>query len=258
MKILFLGDIVAKSGRNAVMEQLPKLQKEYGIDFTIVNAENAAHGKGITAKIYRALKASGVDVITLGNHAFSKECIIKDMDDFEDMVRPINMEPYTAGYKFVVRQCKGHKIAVVNVLGKVFIDNCSEDPIETLDALLAKLKADTIIVDFHAEATGEKEIMFEVFKDRCTAILGTHTHVQTADEKVEHGCAYITDVGMCGPYRSILGRDIEEVLARSVRHEKTHYTPADTPSVVCGVVIDVNEEGRATSIERIQIRPQEK
>ncbi len=257
MRVLFLGDVVAKVGRNTVVEKLPSLIQDYNIDFTIVNAENAAHGKGITPKIYNALKGVGVDVVTLGNHAFSKDCILKKMDACKDMVRPLNMDPLGLGQHVVVRECKGKKIAVANVLGNIFIDNAHGSSYQAMEKILNTTEADIYILDFHAEATGEKEIMFELFKDRLTAVLGTHTHVQTADEKVDAGCAYISDVGMCGPYHSILGRDVQEVLTRSVYGEKTHYTPAETPAMICGVVIEIDEEtNRAISIERIQIRPQ--
>lgn len=257
MKLLFLGDVVAKAGRNAVIEILPSLQEKYEIDFTIVNAENAAHGKGITPKIYNALKNAGVDVITLGNHAFSKDCILKKIDSCKDMVRPLNMDPLGLGQHVVVRECKGKKIAVTNLLGNIFIENAHGNAFNAMDKILDNTEADIYILDFHAEATGEKEIMFELFKDRLTAVLGTHTHVQTADEKIDSGCAYMTDVGMCGPYHSILGRDVQEVLTRSVYGEKTHYTPADTAAVICGCVITIDEEtNRAVDIERIQIRPE--
>ena len=254
MKILFLGDIVAKSGREAVVRMLPDLKIRYGADFTIVNGENAAHGKGITVKIYRALKAAGADVITLGNHAFSKREIIEKLPECPDLVRPANMEPQDAGQTFVIRTCGKHRIAVINVVGEMLMDGSTESPFTAADKLLQQIDADIIFCDLHAETTSEKEIFLRLFADRMTAVIGTHTHVQTADEKIYRGCAFMTDAGMCGAADSILGRDAEEVIARTVRGEKTHYTPAEGDAMICGCLITVDDETRrAVGIERIRL-----
>jgi metallophosphoesterase (TIGR00282 family) len=257
MRILFLGDVTGKSGRAAVIDRLGSLKAEYSPDFTIVNGENSAHGKGITGKIYRSLKAAGADVITLGNHAFSKKEILNDMDGCPDLVRPLNMEPLDAGSGWIIRECCGKKIAVVNLLGTVFMDGYTEEPVPCMERLLPKLHADIIFVDLHAEATSEKELFFQYFHDRLTAVIGTHTHVQTADERVKGGCAFLSDAGMCGVYDSILGRDIDEVLRHSVRKEPTHFLPAEGPAVLCGALIDIDDQtNRAVHIERIQKRPE--
>ncbi|MCI5723620.1 MAG: TIGR00282 family metallophosphoesterase [Erysipelotrichaceae bacterium] len=256
MRILFLGDIVAKSGREAVVNQLPSLKEKYHPDMTIVNGENAAHGKGITAKIYNQLVLAGVDVITLGNHAFSKQDILNHLPSTRQMIRPANMEPSHIGQSYVIKVIKDKKVAVVNLVGKVFMDICKEDPVITMQRLLQQIEADIIIVDFHAEATAEKITFAQYFAQHLTAVLGTHTHVQTADERIIDGCAYISDVGMCGSFDSILGRDIEEVISRSIYNEPTRYTPAMGPAILCGVIIDIDEKtNRANRIERIQIRP---
>lgn len=256
MKILFLGDIVAKSGRKVVVDNLPSLKEKYQADFVIVNGENAAHGKGITTKIYDSLKHAGADVITLGNHAFSKNEILMRMAECPDMIRPDNMIPFDVGHSYILKKVKNKTIAVVNLLGSIFMDVCQANPIQSMEDILSDIKADIIFVDFHAEATSEKQIFYHYFRQRITAVVGTHTHVQTADEQVTDGCAYISDVGMCGVFDSILGRDADEVIRRNVYGEKTHYTPADGPAMMSGVLIDIDDDtNRAVGIERIQIRP---
>ena len=260
MKILFLGDVVAKSGRECIIRQLDSLKKEYGADFTIINGENSAHGKGITTRIYQSLTDAGADVITLGNHAFAKAEIIGKEEQCPWLIRPYNLAGAKSGRPYVIRECKGKRIAVVNLLGSIFMDVSDASPLESMEKILPELedRADIIIVDLHAEATSEKEIFFQYFKDRVTAAIGTHTHVQTADEQVKDGCAYISDAGMCGPFNSILGRDTQEVIDHMVHRTNTHYTPSEAPSMICGVLIGVNEEtGRAESIVRIQKRPEE-
>ncbi len=256
MNILFLGDVVAKSGREAVLRQLGSLKEEYSADFTIVNAENAAHGKGITPKIYSSLIKAGADVITLGNHAFSKKEMIQEIDTCSFMVRPVNMEPTEAGNIIVIRRFKDLRIAVVNILGKAFMSGITDDPIPAMEKLLPQIRADIIIVDYHGEATSEKMMFTKYFSSRVTAVIGTHTHVQTADERIIDGCAFITDAGMCGAYDSILGRDSSEVMQHMIEGKLTSYTPAGGPAVISGCLITVDEETcRAVSIRRIQKRP---
>ena len=257
MKILFLGDVVAKSGREAVINNISAIQQANGIDFTIVNAENAAHGKGITQKIYNQLIDAGADVITLGNHAFAKKEIHGVIDDCPFMVRPANLNPVELGSSMVIRECCDKKITVINLLGRIFMNMATDDPVLVLEEMMEKeIEADIIIVDLHGEATSEKIIFAEYFAERLTAVIGTHTHVQTADERLIKGCAFITDAGMCGPWDSVLGRDIEEVISHHVDKETTHYLPASGPSVICGCIIEVDDTtNRAVGIERLQIRP---
>lgn len=258
MKVLFLGDVTARSGRNIVLQQLPILQKQYGVDFTVVNAENSAHGKGITIKIYRSLIEAGIDVITLGNHAFSKADILNQLEECRDLVFPANLEPSNQAKHYIVKEVNGKKIAVINLLGSVFMDVTSQSPFSTMDALLEEIQADIFLVDFHAETTSEKRLFFELYRDRVQAVIGTHTHIQTADEQVKDGCAFISDVGMCGPYDSVIGRSIEEVKRKIVDGETTHFTPAEGDAILCGCVITIDDStNRATAIERIQMRPKE-
>ncbi len=256
MKILFLGDVVGKVGREVVNSKLSFLKQKYDVDFTVVNGENSAHGKGITTRIYKNFKNMGIDVITLGNHAFAKREILDSIYDCSDMIRPINMEPVNIGRGYIVKEVKDKKIAVINLCGNAFMDNISESPYSTMERVLNRIQADIIFVDFHAEATAEKVTFFEYFKSKATVIVGTHTHVQTADERIKDGCAYISDVGMCGAYDSILGRDIEEVFNLQIRKQPSKFLPAIGEGILCGVVIEINDlTNRAIKIERIQIRP---
>ena len=253
MNILFLGDVVAKSGREAVIQNLESLKSEYSADFIIINAENAAHGKGITPVIYKQLSAAGADVITLGNHSFSKREIIPVIDECENMIRPSNMEPLALGSSVIVKEVCDKKVAVVNLLGLAFMNYSTCHPVEVMQELIKKIQADIIIVDLHAEATAEKALFVQYFKNDVTAVIGTHTHVQTADEQIKNGCAFISDVGMCGVYDSVLGRDTQEVIDMVVHHKPTKYTPARGTVILCGCLIEVDEaSGRATAIRRFQ------
>ncbi len=247
---------MARTGRQAVKRRLKDLQREYDVDFTIINGENAAHGKGITRSIYQELITAGADVITLGNHAFSKSDIVPWMAECQNLVRPANMEPESIGRYWIRKECRGKTIAVVNILGGVFMDNALGESYSAMEQLLPEIDADIIIVDLHAEATGEKELFWYLFRKQVTAVIGTHTHVQTADEQVTEGCAYISDAGMCGSFDSVLGRNSEE-LAERMRGALTRYTPADTPAVICGVLIETDDtSNRAVRITRIQERPE--
>ena len=257
MNILFLGDIVGRSGRQAVISNLSSLKKKYDIDFTVANAENAAHGKGMTGKIYSSLKAAGVDVITLGNHAFSKSEIIEKMNDCVDMIRPANMEPLQYGHSCIVKKCGNMTVGVINLMGSIFMNSVTEPPVPCMKQLLKTVHADCILVDLHAEATSEKQMFFQYFRNEVTAVIGTHTHVQTADEMIKDGCAFMCDAGMCGSYDSILGRDIDEVIHHNILNEATRFIPAEGPAVICGCVISIDDAThRATAIERIQMRPE--
>lgn len=256
MRILFLGDVFAKSGRNAVVERLPLLKADYNCDFVIVNGENAAHGKGITKKIYQSLMDAGADVVTLGNHAFSKSEIKESIETCASLVFPKNIEHEGNVPSYIIKEVKGKKVAVTNILGQVFMDCATTSPLEAMEDLLDEIDADIIIVDLHAEATSEKELFLRVYAHEVTAVIGTHTHVQTADEKIFEGCAFISDVGMCGPYDSVIGRDAEEIIRKIIKNEKTHFTPGDGEAIICGCVIDIDDEtNRATNIIRIQERP---
>ncbi len=256
MKVLFIGDIVGAAGRNAFFQQLPFLRNEYPHDILIVNGENSAHGKGITRKIYNSFVDAGVDCITMGNHTFSKNDILDFIDEAEILIRPANLDPVEYGKPARIIDVSGTKVGIYNVYGTIFMDRFTEDPFSAMEKLFENYPSDVAIIDIHCEATSEKYAFMRYFKDRAAMIVGTHTHIQTADEDVIDGCAFICDVGMCGPYDSVLGRDNEEVINMMKNHITSRYTVSTNPAVLCGVYVDIDDSThRATSIERIQIRP---
>ncbi|MRG85329.1 TIGR00282 family metallophosphoesterase [Salinibacillus xinjiangensis] len=257
MKILFIGDVVGSPGRNILKENLPHLKTKYRPDVTIVNGENAAHGKGITEKIYRNFKEWGANVITLGNHAWDKKEIFEFIDDVDDMIRPANFPVDTPGIGMAFHKVGQKEIAVINAQGRTFLPPI-DDPFRVVDELVNEAKARTpyVFVDFHAEATSEKQAMGWFLDGRVGGVVGTHTHVQTADQRIlPNGTAYITDVGMTGPYDGILGVEKEAVLRRfqtalPVRFE----VPSDGRTQLSGVCIELNKDtGMAKKIERILI-----
>ena len=256
MRVLFLGDIVGKSGRLCMKEQLPQLKAQYHPDLVIVNGENAAHGKGITKKIYHELLGYGIDVITMGNHTFSKSDIYQFINEADRMVRPANMEPLGYGRSTLILQLNSKRIAVSNLCAEIFMNNVTESPFACMERILAGIDVDYHFVDLHGETTSEKIAFTYQFAGRVQAIVGTHTHVQTADERIINGCAAISDLGMCGAYHSVLGRDTQEVLERFVNQAKTHYKIAGGPAVLCGLLVDFDDSlHQAIKAERIQIRP---
>lgn len=256
MRILFVGDVVGKVGRSVVQQHLQSIKTNYDIHLTIINGENSAHGKGITSRLYNEIIDMGADVITLGNHAFSKSELLKTVDQCPSLVRPMNLLPLNVGNYVVIKEVNGLKVAIVNICGEIFMDRIVRSPYDCMDEVLETVEADCYFVDFHGEATAEKLCFWNYYRKQLIAVCGTHTHIQTADECVEDGCAFICDTGMCGAYDSILGRDTKEVIANVVYQESTHYTPAMGEGLFCAVVIEVDEKTkRAVSIERIQIRP---
>lgn len=258
MKILFVGDVVGAVGRRMVFDNVARIREEKKIDLVICNAENSAHGKGITRKIYNQLLNSGVDILTMGNHTFSKKNLEEVIDELDRMVRPANMLPLEYGKGTRVFEFNHKKIAVTNLIGEVFMVNCTESPFAAMEKILSKTEADIHIVDLHAEATSEKIAFTYEFAKRCSVIVGTHTHVQTADERiVDNHCAAITDLGMCGPYRSVIGRDVDEILRRFKNKENTRFTIAEGKGIFCGCIVEIDDDTNdAVSIERIQIKEQ--
>ncbi len=252
-RILFLGDIVGKPGRTAVAQGLPSLQDTHQPLFTIVNGENAAGGIGITPNHAEELFRAGADAITLGNHAFNKREIAPYLETGKPIVRPFNMPDGVPGKGLVTIQKENVELAVMNLCGRVFMDSYN-DPFEGFDRLTKDLATPHRFVDFHCEATSEKVAFGWHCDGRASAVVGTHTHVQTADNQVlPEGTAYITDVGMCGPVRSVIGMNREMVLKRFKTTMPIRFEVADEPGVICGVVISVERStGRATSIERIR------
>lgn len=256
---MMLGDVVGKSGRDAVHTMLPTLHDLYSPDFVIVNGENAAAGLGITPDIARRLLESGVDVITLGNHTWSKRDIAVYLDQEPRLLRPANYPAGTPGRGHGVFCCRGGlgRVGVANLMGRTFMDPL-DDPFRMADAILESFQGHTSVsfFDFHAEATSEKNAFGCYLDGRASVVVGTHTHVQTADERLlPRGTAYITDVGMVGPQDSILGMNAYESIQRFVTQVPHRFEVAAGPVVLCGSIADLDAEtGRASHIERIQIR----
>ena len=256
MNILMIGDIVGRPGRRTVKELLPDLVKELQIDLVIANGENAAGGNGITPALADELYTSGIDILTMGNHVWDKKEIIPYIEQDNRMVRPANYPPGTPGKGFVLFPVVPDlKIAVMNLSGRVFLSNL-DCPFREADKLLEEIYPQTrlIILDFHAEATSEKQALGWYLDGRVTAVLGTHTHIQTADERLlMRGTAYITDVGMTGPRDSVLGVKRETVIKKFVSQLPVRFEPARGSTQLNAVLIQVDvTTGKAASIQRIQ------
>lgn len=256
MKILFIGDIVGSPGREAFAKHVPGMKASGEVDGVIANAENAAGGSGIIEKVARELFAQGCDVITLGDHAWDKREVYPYLATEGRMLRPANFPPGTPGKGSCVVEIKGVKIGVITLLGRVFIKYSTDCPFRTLDVLVNELRQQTpnIIVDMHAEATSEKVAIGWYADGRVSAVLGTHTHIQTADEKIlPKGTAFITDVGMTGPYDSVIGQIKERIIERYLTGLPNKFEVANTPATLCGVIVDIDERtGKARSIQRVQ------
>ncbi len=257
MKILFIGDIVGKSGRLAVKALLPNIISRYKIDVVAANGENAAAGFGITESTAAELFSAGIDVITTGNHVWDKKEALPYLAKEHRVLRPLNYPPGVPGTGSLVFTAKKKPpVAFMNVSGRVFM-NMLDCPFRTTSAALESIKesAKIIIIDFHAEATSEK-IAFGYFMDgQVSAVIGTHTHVQTADEKIlQEGTAYITDVGMTGPLHGVIGIEKNEIIERFLTNMPKKFDVAEGRAVLSAVVIEVDEEsGKSTAIQRVQI-----
>ncbi len=257
MKILAVGDLVGENGVRKLKEILPKLRQEAKIDFVIVNAENSSGGMGITTAIFNDLKRLNVNAITMGNHTWGKKDIFSFIDD-ELINRPANYSRGVVGKGYHIYKQNGKNICVVNLIGRTDMGVQSDNPFSKMEDILneVKGKADIIIVDFHAEATAEKIAMKHFLDGKVTAIFGTHTHVQTADEEVTaKGTAYITDIGMTGPKNSVIGMEVNASIKRFVTSLPERYKLAEGSCIFNGCIIEINDENcRAISIERINIK----
>jgi len=244
MKILFLGDIVGKVGRRTVTNNLEKLVKKYQVDFVIANGENTTHGKGIIEKHYYELLDAGIDCITLGNHYLSKDNLLQYIEDADCLIRPLNISQRIGGEGSRVFEVNGVKIRVTNILGTAFMKEEVSSPYYSLKSLIDNLEdEDSIhIVDYHAEATGEKMCFGYAFDGLVSAVLGTHTHVQTNDAKIlEHGTAFISDVGMCGAANGVLGFEKNSVMRVTMFGEKDRFGFDDQDQgQLNAVVIDID------------------
>ncbi|OGW22524.1 MAG: metallophosphoesterase [Nitrospirae bacterium GWC2_46_6] len=257
MKVLFIGDIVGKTGRQAVKSLLPNLASRYKIDAVIANGENAAGGFGITEKTAEELFNCGVHIITTGNHVWDKKEAVHYISKENRILRPLNYPPGVPGYGSIIYTLPNkEKIAVMNISGRVFM-NTLDCPFRSGKAEAEKLKeaANVVFIDFHAEATSEK-IAFGYYMDGIvSAVIGTHTHVQTADEKIlSGGTAYITDAGMTGPQDSVIGIEKEQIVERFLSHMPRKYDVAGGKGILSGVIIEIDEKsGKATAIQRLQL-----
>ena len=250
--LLFLGDVVGEPGRNAVRDHLPRLQDRHQPLFTVVNGENAAGGVGITPKLADFLLAQGADALTLGNHAFHKRDILPYLAG-HPIVRPLNLPASTPGRGCLTLEKDGVVLAVANLCGRVGMEPMYDDPFAAFDRLVETLGSPHLLLDFHAEATSEKVAMGYHADGRATAVLGTHTHVATADERVlPGGTAHITDVGMCGPRDSVLGMDRNIILRRFKTGLSEKFEVSGEKGVISGALLRVGRDsGRALAIERI-------
>lgn len=252
-RILFLGDIVGRPGREIVKEGLASLRSSYDPLFVVANAENSAGGVGITGAIAEELFSQGIDGITLGNHAFNKREVYGYLDGPKPIVRPYNMAASTPGKGIAVIEKNDVRLLIANVCGRVFLDGYN-DPFAATDEIVSRADTPHILIDFHAEATSEKIAMGYHMESRVTAVLGTHTHVPTADETVlPGGTAYITDVGMCGPINSVLGMSKDVILRRFRTNLPEKFEVASEPGVINAILLDVEyNTGRAVAIQRLR------
>ena len=256
LRIMFLGDVVGEPGRKAVIGQLASLRKELGLDFIIVNGENAAGGRGITPKITIDLLRAGAAVVTTGDHVWDQQDIVDYFPTEPRLLRPINYPEGTPGEGWVVLETPKGKIAVIQAQGRSFIQPPLENPFVIVEDRVGKLRAEgvkMIFLDFHAETTSEKIAMGWALDGKASVVVGTHTHVQTADERIlPQGTGCLTDAGMCGPEHSVLGRSPESVVWRFRTGMPTRFPVAKGPVRLCGLVADIDPEtGNCLSIERV-------
>ena len=255
MRILMVGDVVGKPGRTVLHEELPRLKSEHRVDFCIVNAENSAGGIGITPDIADTLLRQGADVLTLGNHAWGKREIFPYLDEQPRLLRPANYPPGAPGQGYGVYSHPKGMVGVVNLQGRTFMEPV-DDPFRAIDAIIEMLavRCKIIFVDFHAEATSEKQAFGWYVDGRVSAVVGTHTHIQTADERIlPEGTAYLTDVGMTGPMHSVIGMRCDIVVPKFLSLLPARFEVAEGEAQLCGVMIEIEEAtGNATDIYRIQ------
>lgn len=260
MKVMMIGDVVARPGRMAVLDRVQDLREQNAIDMVVMNAENVAGGFSITQPIADELFANGIDVMTSGNHIFDKREIIPYIEKQPRLLRPANYPPQTPGRGIWTGTIKGISVSVINIMGRVFMPPV-DDPFRVVDELVRALP-ETVkvrLVDVHAEATSEKVALGRYLDGRTSAVVGTHTHVQTADERIlPQGTAYLTDLGMTGSYAGVIGMDAAETIARftTVTSKRTEHSTGDVR--ICAAIIDIDETtGRAREISRLSVSHQQ-
>jgi len=257
MRILTVGDVVARPGREYIFQNLNKIKTEYSIDFCIVNGENICSNNGISKDYFDMLISRGADVVTLGNHAFANNQVEALLDNDSRIIRPANYPPETAGSGFCIHDFGAARIAVINALGRIYMDPM-DCPFRAIEKILDEIvgKADIIIVDFHAETTSEKIALANYFDGRVNIVFGTHTHVQTADERVlPNGTGYITDIGMTGVHDSVLGVKKEIIIKNYITRRRVRFEKALGDAWFNGCVFDVDAEtGAINRIERLFLK----
>ena len=254
MNIFAIGDLVGNVGIQEMAKRLGEIREKENIDFVIVNGENAAEGMGMTKKNFDDILKQNVDVITMGNHTWGKRDIFGFINSPE-LIRPANYPKGVVGKGYGIYECNDKKIAVINLIGRVTMNILSENPFLTADNIIEKIKhkVDIIIIDFHAEATAEKIALANYLDGKVTAVFGTHTHVQTADETIlPNGTGYITDIGMTGPKNSVIGMDLQASIKRFVTTLPERYKMATGPSILSGVIFKINDDtNKVESIKRV-------
>jgi metallophosphoesterase (TIGR00282 family) len=262
LTILFLGDIVGEPGRSAVVANLARLKESHAVDFVIVNGENAAGGRGITPKITIDLLRAGVSVITTGDHIWDQKEIIPFIDTEPRLLRPLNYPDGAPGNGSIVLETAKGKVGVISIQMRTFMQPILENPFPRIEAAVAAMRQETpiIFVDAHGETTSERIAIGRFMDGKVSAVIGTHTHVQTADEQIfPGGTAFLCDAGMCGPMNSILGRAIEPIVNRFINNLPTLFPVARGDVRLCGAVVSIDEKtGRALSITRVnEVIPQQ-
>jgi hypothetical protein len=254
IRILFLGDIVGRPGREAIRLNLPQLRSEFNLDFVVSNVENATHGKGLSHSHYLELVQTGIDVMTLGNHYAAQPELKHYISDTLNLLRPANIKSSYPGIGSSVYSVKGRSIRITNLLGQAFMHEEVHNPFDTLETIVQSLApTDIHLVDFHAETTGEKMALAYAFDGRITGLVGTHTHIQTADERIlPSGTAYLTDVGMCGPYDSVLGVKKDIIIQRLWKQTKLkHEVDLGEKVVLNGLIFELDDQNKITTLERV-------
>src|SRR6202045_860641 len=255
LTVLFLGDVVGEPGRNAVIARLPELKEQHGIDFIVVNGENSAGGRGITGKITIDLLRAGVSVITTGDHIWDQKEIIAVIDTEPRLLRPVNYPDGAPGCGSIVLETAKGPVGVINVEGRTFMQPILENPFHAVESAVEQMRqqTSTIFVDAHAETTSEKIALGRFLDGKVSAVIGTHTHVQTADEQIfPGGTAFMCDAGMCGPINSILGRAIEPIMNRFISNLPASFPVAAGEVWLRGALVEIDESsGRALRITRV-------
>jgi hypothetical protein len=255
LRLLFLGDIIGEPGRRAVIDTVPVWKRERAIDFVVVNGENSAGGRGITPRITIDLLRAGVAVITTGDHVWDQKDLASFIDTEPRLLRPINYPEGVPGQGTIVLDTPKGKVGVISVQGRTFMQPALDNPFPSLDRVVALMRQETpvIFVDAHAETTSEKIAIGRFLDGRVSAVIGTHTHTQTADERIfPGGTAFLCDAGMCGPTESILGREIDPIVQRFIHGMPVSFPVARGPVALCGALIEIDEStGRSLTIQRI-------